>query len=144
MDLVRCEAAISYSPTICLAYLLMTKQFGLKDAFDYIKQRRSRISPNFGFLGQLLQCECETLPSMPTPRPSCQGAAAGASFTAHLQTPSPAVQASCSTCPTSMLRQCPPPPQPQCSMGAHGHNHILQKLGRGNQPSPKSNCNCAF
>lgn len=106
--LVHCEAGISRSPTICMAYLMKTRQFRLKDAFDYIKQRRSVVSPNFGFMGQLLQYESEILPSTPTPQvPSCQGEAASSSFRAHLQTLSPDVQGSYYTFPTSVLAPVP-------------------------------------
>uniref|UniRef100_A0A8C5RU54 protein-tyrosine-phosphatase n=1 Tax=Laticauda laticaudata TaxID=8630 RepID=A0A8C5RU54_LATLA len=59
--LVHCEAGISRSPTICMAYLMKTRKFRLEEAFDYIKQRRSLISPNFSFMGQLLQYESEIL-----------------------------------------------------------------------------------
>uniref|UniRef100_A0A8B9QHY2 protein-tyrosine-phosphatase n=1 Tax=Apteryx owenii TaxID=8824 RepID=A0A8B9QHY2_APTOW len=65
--LVHCEAGISRSPTICMAYLMKTKKLRLEEAFDYIKQRRSLISPNFGFMGQLLQYESEILSSTPSP-----------------------------------------------------------------------------
>uniref|UniRef100_A0A8C0IC47 protein-tyrosine-phosphatase n=1 Tax=Bubo bubo TaxID=30461 RepID=A0A8C0IC47_BUBBB len=65
--LVHCEAGISRSPTICMAYLMKTKKLCLEEAFDYIKQRRSLISPNFGFMGQLLQYESEILSSTPSP-----------------------------------------------------------------------------
>eukprot|EP00069_Balaena_mysticetus_P020270 bmy_02806T0 len=106
--LVHCEAGISRSPTICMAYLMKTKQFHLKDAFDYIKQRRSVVSPNFSFMGQLLQYESEILPSTPSPQaPSSQGEAAGPSFIAHLQTLSPEVQGSYCTFPTSVLAPLP-------------------------------------
>uniref|UniRef100_A0A8C0US37 protein-tyrosine-phosphatase n=1 Tax=Cyanistes caeruleus TaxID=156563 RepID=A0A8C0US37_CYACU len=64
--LVHCEAGISRSPTICMAYLMKTKKLRLDEAFDYIKQRRSLISPNFGFMGQLLQYESEILSSTPS------------------------------------------------------------------------------
>ncbi|XP_059535668.1 dual specificity protein phosphatase 5-like [Myotis daubentonii] len=105
--LVHCEAGISRSPTICMAYLMKTRQFRLKDAFDYIKQR-SVVSPNFGFMGQLLQYETDILPSMPTPQvPSCQGEAASSSFSAHLQTLSPDEQGSYYTFPTSVLAPVP-------------------------------------
>lgn len=104
--LVHCEAGISRSPTICMAYLMKAKQFRLKDAFDYIKQRRSVVSPNFGFMGQLLQYESEILPSTPQ-APSCQGEAAGSSFLAHLQTLSPDMQGSYCTFPTSVLAPMP-------------------------------------
>lgn len=65
--LVHCEAGISRSPTICMAYLMKTRKFRLEEAFDYIKQRRSLISPNFSFMGQLLQYESEILSSAPSP-----------------------------------------------------------------------------
>ncbi|XP_029594918.1 dual specificity protein phosphatase 5 [Salmo trutta] len=63
--LVHCEAGISRSPTICLAYIMSTKRLQLEEAFDIIKQRRSLISPNFSFMGQLLQFESEVLSSTP-------------------------------------------------------------------------------
>ncbi|KAJ8248080.1 hypothetical protein GJAV_G00238050 [Gymnothorax javanicus] len=62
--LVHCEAGISRSPTICMAYIMKTKQLQLEEAFDLIKQRRPIISPNFSFMGQLLQFESEILPSV--------------------------------------------------------------------------------
>ncbi|XP_029499267.1 dual specificity protein phosphatase 5 [Oncorhynchus nerka] len=73
--LVHCEAGISRSPTICLAYIMSTKRLQLEEAFDIIKQRRSLISPNFSFMGQLLQFESEVLSSTPitaatTPEPA--------------------------------------------------------------------------
>uniref|UniRef100_A0A8B9NKS1 protein-tyrosine-phosphatase n=1 Tax=Accipiter nisus TaxID=211598 RepID=A0A8B9NKS1_9AVES len=46
---------------------MKTKKLRLEEAFDYIKQRRSLISPNFGFMGQLLQYESEILSSTPNP-----------------------------------------------------------------------------
>ena len=128
-----------------MAYLMKTKQFHLKDAFDYIKQRRSVVSPNFGFMGQLLQYESEILPSTPTPQaPSCQGEADGPSLLAHLQTLSPDVQASYCTPylgagpgahPLDSLRAQPEPP---------GHSHILLNPSWGSQPSPKNNCDFVF
>ncbi|KAG5855319.1 hypothetical protein ANANG_G00047850 [Anguilla anguilla] len=72
--LVHCEAGISRSPTICMAYIMKTKSLQLEEAFDFIKQRRALISPNFGFMGQLLQFESEVLSSTPpaTPAPCNQ------------------------------------------------------------------------
>ncbi|XP_041123513.1 dual specificity protein phosphatase 5-like [Polyodon spathula] len=64
--LVHCEAGISRSPTICMAYIMKTKRLSLEEAFDFIKQRRGLISPNFGFMGQLLQFESEVLSSTST------------------------------------------------------------------------------
>ncbi|XP_043827961.1 dual specificity protein phosphatase 4 [Dromiciops gliroides] len=59
--LVHCQAGISRSATICLAYLMMKKKVRLEAAFEFVKQRRSVISPNFSFMGQLLQFESQVL-----------------------------------------------------------------------------------
>ncbi|XP_054842725.1 dual specificity protein phosphatase 4 [Eublepharis macularius] len=59
--LVHCQAGISRSATICLAYLIMKKRVRLEEAFEFVKQRRSIISPNFSFMGQLLQFESQVL-----------------------------------------------------------------------------------
>ncbi|KAM3845676.1 dual specificity protein phosphatase 1 [Vipera latastei] len=58
---VHCQAGISRSATICLAYLMRTNQVKLDEAFEFVKQRRSIISPNFSFMGQLLQFESQVL-----------------------------------------------------------------------------------
>ncbi|KAL4640189.1 dual specificity protein phosphatase 5 [Arapaima gigas] len=68
--LVHCEAGISRSPTICMAYIMKTKRLQLEEAFDFIKQKRTLISPNFGFMGQLLQFETEIF-SSPAAASSC-------------------------------------------------------------------------
>ncbi|KFP63619.1 Dual specificity protein phosphatase 4, partial [Cariama cristata] len=59
--LVHCQAGISRSATICLAYLMMKQRVKLEEAFEFVKQRRSIISPNFSFMGQLLQFESQVL-----------------------------------------------------------------------------------
>ncbi|XP_072204266.1 dual specificity protein phosphatase 1 isoform X1 [Excalfactoria chinensis] len=58
---VHCQAGISRSATICLAYLMRTNRVKLDEAFEFVKQRRSIISPNFSFMGQLLQFESQVL-----------------------------------------------------------------------------------
>lgn len=85
---------------------MKSKQFCLKDAFDYIKQRGNVGFPNFGFVDQqLLRYVSEILPSTPTPQapPPCQGEAASSSFMAHLQTLSPNIQGFYCIFPTSVL-----------------------------------------
>ncbi|TNN62154.1 Dual specificity protein phosphatase 5 [Liparis tanakae] len=85
--LVHCEAGISRSPTICMAYIMRTQQLRLDEAFDIIKQRRAVISPNFSFMGQLLQFESEVLSMAPahaaTPEPATPCAQESASFFAN-------------------------------------------------------------
>lgn len=82
--LVHCEAGISRSPTICLAYIMRTQRMQLEEAFDIIKKRRVLISPNFSFMGQLVQFESEILSSAPahpsTPEPATPCAPEAASF----------------------------------------------------------------
>ncbi|XP_034753572.1 dual specificity protein phosphatase 5 [Etheostoma cragini] len=85
--LVHCEAGISRSPTICMAYIMRTQQLRLDAAFDIIKQRRAVISPNFSFMGQLLQFESEVLSMAPahaaTPEPATPCIPESASFFAN-------------------------------------------------------------
>uniref|UniRef100_A0A8C5FAH4 Dual specificity protein phosphatase n=1 Tax=Gadus morhua TaxID=8049 RepID=A0A8C5FAH4_GADMO len=68
--LVHCQAGISRSATICLAYLMKRKRVRLDEAFEFVRRRRSIISPNFSFMGQLLQFESQVLAT------SCAAAAA--------------------------------------------------------------------
>ncbi|XP_061784755.1 dual specificity protein phosphatase 2 [Nerophis lumbriciformis] len=59
--LVHCQAGISRSATICLAYLMHAQRVRLDEAFDFVKQRRHVISPNLAFMGQLLLFETDVL-----------------------------------------------------------------------------------
>jgi len=54
--LVHCQMGISRSSTIVIAYLISNGML-LKNAFDYVKKRREIISPNSGFLRQLIDYE---------------------------------------------------------------------------------------
>lgn len=61
--LVHCHAGVSRSATICLAYLMHSQRLRLDEAYEYVKTRRSVISPNFNFMGQLLSFESQLLAS---------------------------------------------------------------------------------
>jgi len=50
-------AGISRSPALAVAYIMRHLNLSADDAYRYIKARRSHISPNFNFLGQLYEYE---------------------------------------------------------------------------------------
>lgn len=50
-------AGISRSPALAVAYIMRHLNLPADDAYRYIKVRRSHISPNFNFLGQLYEYE---------------------------------------------------------------------------------------
>lgn len=65
--LVHCQAGISRSATLCLAYLIQKQRMTLDCAFNHLKAQRKCIGPNFSFLGQLKSWEEKQLAQAPTP-----------------------------------------------------------------------------
>nr|XP_056702218.1 dual specificity protein phosphatase 6 [Euleptes europaea] len=55
--LVHCLAGISRSVTVTVAYLMQKLNLSMNDAYDIVKMKKSNISPNFNFMGQLLDFE---------------------------------------------------------------------------------------
>ncbi|KAG9288772.1 hypothetical protein G9A89_023069 [Geosiphon pyriformis] len=54
---VHCKAGKSRSVTAVLAYLIQTHRWTLKQAYDYVMQRRRGICPNIGFVAELMRIE---------------------------------------------------------------------------------------
>ena len=55
--LIHCQAGVSRSPTIAVAYLIKNFPMSMIEAYRFVKSRRSIISPNLNFMGQLLEFE---------------------------------------------------------------------------------------
>ncbi|KAM6143761.1 dual specificity protein phosphatase 9 [Erethizon dorsatum] len=55
--LVHCLAGVSRSVTVTVAYLMQKLHLSLNDAYELVKRKKSDISPNFSFMGQLLDFE---------------------------------------------------------------------------------------
>ena len=51
--LVHCAAGISRSSSMVIAYIMIKKSLSFIDAEDFVRRRRSNISPNEGFKKQL-------------------------------------------------------------------------------------------
>ena len=61
--LVHCHAGMSRSVTIILAYLMKYYDHSLESAYDFVKQRKGDIAPNFSFMGQLLEFQLRLCPT---------------------------------------------------------------------------------
>uniref|UniRef100_A0A672R7L2 protein-tyrosine-phosphatase n=1 Tax=Sinocyclocheilus grahami TaxID=75366 RepID=A0A672R7L2_SINGR len=64
---VHCQAGVSRSATIVIAYLMKHTLMTMTDAYKYVRGRRPIVSPNLNFMGQLLEFERD-LNSGLTPR----------------------------------------------------------------------------
>lgn len=51
--LVQCHGGASRSATIICAYLIKAKSWNYEQALQFLKEKRPRVKPNYGFLVQL-------------------------------------------------------------------------------------------
>ncbi|KAG1807312.1 protein-tyrosine phosphatase-like protein [Suillus subaureus] len=62
--LVHCAMGVSRSPTMVCAYLMSTQRLSAHAAIQYVRKRRPKIHPNYGFMKQLIAFgECRYKPS---------------------------------------------------------------------------------
>ncbi|KAG2741098.1 DSPc-domain-containing protein [Suillus brevipes Sb2] len=62
--LVHCAMGVSRSPTVVCAYLMSTQRLSARAAIQYVRKRRPKIHPNYGFMKQLIAFgECRYKPS---------------------------------------------------------------------------------
>jgi protein-tyrosine phosphatase len=54
---VHCQAGVSRSATIVIAYLMHQRGMTLMEAFQHVRSLRSIVAPNLSFMGQLLAFE---------------------------------------------------------------------------------------
>jgi hypothetical protein len=64
---VHCRAGKSRSVTVVLAYLIHANRWSLKQAYAFVLERRRGISPNIGFMAELMSFEAAELGQPPTP-----------------------------------------------------------------------------
>jgi protein-tyrosine phosphatase len=55
--LVHCHAGISRSATLVVAYIMLAKRIGYREALTFVQQCRPQVDPNFGFHIELMKFE---------------------------------------------------------------------------------------
>ena len=64
--LVHCQAGISRSPTLVIAYLMKEYAKSMDEAYGMVRNKRSIIAPNLIFMSQLMDFDAENLKAVKT------------------------------------------------------------------------------
>ncbi|KAG2378030.1 hypothetical protein C9374_008652 [Naegleria lovaniensis] len=65
--LFHCASGCSRSASMTIAFLMKKNNWDLKTAYEYVKQKRSQIQPNEGFVECLLKYENKLFPNLANP-----------------------------------------------------------------------------
>ncbi|KAF7481106.1 Hypothetical predicted protein [Marmota monax] len=103
---------------------MRTNRVKLDEDFEFVKQRRNIISPNFSFMGQLLQCESQVL------APHCSAEAGALPWLCWTKAPLPPPSSTSLSPSCPLHEQCPQLP-------SEPHHHLPQLLkGPGGKELP--------
>ena len=53
--LIHCHAGVSRSSTMVIAYLMWSQHWRFQPTIQFVRQQRSCVDPNIGFIGQLME-----------------------------------------------------------------------------------------
>ncbi|XP_076467255.1 uncharacterized protein LOC143298310 [Babylonia areolata] len=109
--LVHCLAGISRSPTLAIAYIMKHMRMSSDEAYRYVKDKRPTISPNFNFLGQLLEYEHVVRREEEEERQRAQRVGGGVGVGGA--SPTPSALSHCSSVVMDLLVCSPPSPSPR-------------------------------
>uniref|UniRef100_A0A6B2LK81 protein-tyrosine-phosphatase n=1 Tax=Arcella intermedia TaxID=1963864 RepID=A0A6B2LK81_9EUKA len=64
--LIHCTAGVSRSASVVISYVMKTERMSFENALKFVKKKRLGVSPNWGFMYQLIEYENQILPDKPS------------------------------------------------------------------------------